>query len=62
MTPTLEEFSLAMIKKNWKVHVRLSGSKYVVTNALGHKYEFVDPDAQQGDEEDVEMVDEEDET
>ncbi|KAM0002117.1 hypothetical protein Hdeb2414_s0341g00872131 [Helianthus debilis subsp. tardiflorus] len=58
----LEEFSLATIKKNWKIHVKLSGSKYLVTDALGHKYDFVDPDAQQGTEEDVEMVDEEDET
>ncbi|KAM0026569.1 hypothetical protein Hdeb2414_s0020g00559631 [Helianthus debilis subsp. tardiflorus] len=58
----LEEFSLATIKKNWKIHVKLSGSKYVVTDALGHKYEFIDPDAQQGAEEDVEMVDEEDNT
>ncbi|KAM0006075.1 hypothetical protein Hdeb2414_s0187g00826991 [Helianthus debilis subsp. tardiflorus] len=57
-----EEISLATIKKNWKIHVRLSGSEYVVTDALGHKYEFVNSDAQQGDEEDVEMVDEEDET
>ncbi|MFS7935412.1 hypothetical protein Hanom_Chr05g00403141 [Helianthus anomalus] len=48
----LEEFSLATINKNWKIHVKLSGSKYVVTDALGHRYEFVDPDAQQGAEED----------
>ncbi|MFS7967863.1 hypothetical protein Hanom_Chr09g00790741 [Helianthus anomalus] len=55
-------FNLATIKKNWKIHVKLSGSKYSVTDALGHKYEFVDPNAQQGVEEDVEMVDEEDKT
>ncbi|KAJ0614668.1 hypothetical protein HanIR_Chr02g0065001 [Helianthus annuus] len=58
----LEEFSLATIKKNWKIHVKLSGSKYVVTDALSHSYEFADTDAQQGAGEDEEMVDEEDET
>ncbi|KAF5768120.1 hypothetical protein HanRHA438_Chr14g0643681 [Helianthus annuus] len=58
----VEEFNLATIKKIWKIHVKLSGSKHLVTDALGHKHEFVDPDAQQGAEEDVEMVDEEDET
>ncbi|MFS7968493.1 hypothetical protein Hanom_Chr09g00798101 [Helianthus anomalus] len=58
----LDEFSLATIKKNWKIDVKLSGSKYLLTDALGHKYGFVDPDVQQGAEEDVEMVDEEDET
>ncbi|MFS8008540.1 hypothetical protein Hanom_Chr14g01274001 [Helianthus anomalus] len=62
VTKPLEEFSLATVKKNWKIHVKHSGSKYLVTNALGHKYEFVDPNAQLGAEEDVEMVDEEDET
>ncbi|KAM0012928.1 hypothetical protein Hdeb2414_s0046g00746481 [Helianthus debilis subsp. tardiflorus] len=44
----LEKFSLAMIKKNWKIHVKLSGSKYMMP--------------QQGAREDEEMVDEEDET
>ncbi|KAJ0480466.1 hypothetical protein HanIR_Chr13g0632001 [Helianthus annuus] len=58
----LEEFSFATIKKNWKIHVKLSGSKYVVTDKLGHSYEFVDPDMQREDDEDVERVDEEDKT
>ncbi|KAF5781922.1 hypothetical protein HanRHA438_Chr11g0502291 [Helianthus annuus] len=48
----LKEFSLATLRKNWKIHVKLSGNKYVVTDGLGHSYEFVDLHAQQGDEED----------
>ncbi|MFS8014055.1 hypothetical protein Hanom_Chr15g01340161 [Helianthus anomalus] len=55
----LEEFNIAYMKKNWKIDVNLAGNKYVVTDRLGHKYEFLNPDAQQGDEE---MYDEEDET
>ncbi|KAJ0514133.1 hypothetical protein HanHA300_Chr10g0365921 [Helianthus annuus] len=58
----MEEFNLATIKINWKIQVQLSGSKYSVTDELGHKNEFVDPDAEQGVEEDFEMVDDEDET
>ncbi|KAJ0715131.1 hypothetical protein HanPI659440_Chr13g0497551 [Helianthus annuus] len=58
----VEEFNLATIKRNWKIQVQLFGSKYSVTDELGHKYEFIDPDAQQGADEDVEMVNEEDET
>ncbi|MFS7930008.1 hypothetical protein Hanom_Chr04g00339101 [Helianthus anomalus] len=58
----VEEFNLATIKRNWKIQVQLFGSKYLVTDELGHKYEFIDPDAQQGAGKDVEMVDEEDET
>ncbi|MFS7968732.1 hypothetical protein Hanom_Chr09g00801001 [Helianthus anomalus] len=36
--------------------------KQILTNELGHKYEFIDPYAKQRAEEDVDMVDEEDET
>ncbi|KAJ0901633.1 hypothetical protein HanPSC8_Chr08g0327601 [Helianthus annuus] len=54
-----EEFNIASMKKNWEIDVNLAGNKYVVTDRLGHKYEFLNPDAQQGDEE---MYDEEDET
>ncbi|KAM0044083.1 hypothetical protein Hdeb2414_s0010g00349031 [Helianthus debilis subsp. tardiflorus] len=57
----VEEFNLAIIKRNWKILLQLSGSKYSVTDEIGNKYDFIDPDAQQGDVEDVEMVDEEDE-
>ncbi|MFS7985053.1 hypothetical protein Hanom_Chr11g00993841 [Helianthus anomalus] len=46
---------------NWKIQVQLFGSKYSVTDELGHKCEFIDPDAPQRAAEDVEMADEEDE-
>ncbi|MFS7994703.1 hypothetical protein Hanom_Chr12g01109171 [Helianthus anomalus] len=42
----LEEFNIASLKKNWKIDVNLAGNKYVVTDKLGHKYEFLNPDAQ----------------
>ncbi|KAF5809243.1 hypothetical protein HanXRQr2_Chr04g0154891 [Helianthus annuus] len=58
----LEEFNIASMKKNWKIDVKLSGNKYVVTDKLGHMYDFVNPDAQQGAGGDEEMVDEENET
>ncbi|KAF5757002.1 hypothetical protein HanXRQr2_Chr17g0821511 [Helianthus annuus] len=57
----VEEFNLATIKRNWKIQVQLCGSKYSVTEELGHKYEFIDLNEHQGVAEDVEMVDKEDE-
>ncbi|MFS7999857.1 hypothetical protein Hanom_Chr12g01171541 [Helianthus anomalus] len=62
MSKPVEEFNLATIIRNWKIQVQLSGSKYSVTDELGHKYDFIDPDARQGAADDVEMVDEEGET
>ncbi|KAJ0699743.1 hypothetical protein HanOQP8_Chr10g0359491 [Helianthus annuus] len=57
----VEEFNLATIKRNWKILMQLFGSKYSVTDELGHKYELIDPNAPQGATKDVEMADEEDE-
>ncbi|MFS7953728.1 hypothetical protein Hanom_Chr07g00622011 [Helianthus anomalus] len=49
------------MKRNWKIQVQLFGSKYSVTDELGHKYEFIDPNAPPGAAKFVEIVDEEDE-
>ncbi|MFS8032295.1 hypothetical protein Hanom_Chr17g01555881 [Helianthus anomalus] len=46
------------MKRHWKIHVQVYGHKYTVTDDVGLKYEFTDPNAAQGAAEDVEMGDE----
>ncbi|KAJ0530806.1 hypothetical protein HanOQP8_Chr10g0374841 [Helianthus annuus] len=58
----LEEINQAAMKKNWKIDVKLSGNKYELTDKLGHMYDFVNPEAQQGAGGDEEMFEAEDET
>ncbi|XP_035842132.1 golgin subfamily A member 6-like protein 22 [Helianthus annuus] len=47
------------MKKNWKIEVKFSGNKYVVTDELGNKYEVRTSGAPPVREEDVEMEEEE---
>ncbi|KAF5762332.1 hypothetical protein HanXRQr2_Chr16g0775501 [Helianthus annuus] len=61
VTKPLEEINKASMKKNWKIEVNLSGNKYVVTDGMGHKYEFLTSGAPPESGEDEEMGDEEEE-
>ncbi|XP_035845639.1 uncharacterized protein LOC110933891 [Helianthus annuus] len=55
----VEEFNVAYMKKNWKIEVKFSSHKYVVTDELGNKYEVRTSGAPPVREEDVEMEEEE---
>ncbi|MFS7897589.1 hypothetical protein Hanom_Chr00s010044g01744451 [Helianthus anomalus] len=49
------------MRKNWKIEVKFSGNKYVVTDDLGNKYEVRTSGAPSVQEEDEEMEEEEEE-
>ncbi|XP_035830901.1 trichohyalin-like [Helianthus annuus] len=55
----LEEFNKAYMRKNWKIEINFSRNKYVVTDNLGNKYEFLTSGAPPESAEDEEMGDEE---
>ncbi|KAJ0519557.1 hypothetical protein HanHA89_Chr11g0449991 [Helianthus annuus] len=57
----VEEFTWGYMKKNWKVEVKFSGNRYVVTDELGDKFEVRTSGAPPVQEEDVEMEEEEEE-
>ncbi|MFS7993254.1 hypothetical protein Hanom_Chr12g01091951 [Helianthus anomalus] len=57
----VEEFTWGHMKKNWKVEVKFSGNRYVVTDDMGNKFEVRTSGAPPVPEEDVEMEEEEEE-
>ncbi|XP_035832905.1 golgin subfamily A member 6-like protein 22 [Helianthus annuus] len=57
----VEEFNVGYMRKNWKIKVKFSGNKYVVTDDLGNKYEIRTAGAPPVAEEDEEMGEEEEE-
>ncbi|KAJ0469997.1 hypothetical protein HanIR_Chr14g0713941 [Helianthus annuus] len=57
----VEEFTWGYMKKNWRIEVKFSGNRYVVTDDLGNKFEVRTSGAPPVQEEDVEMEEEEEE-
>ncbi|XP_035837089.1 uncharacterized protein LOC118485000 [Helianthus annuus] len=55
----VEEFNWGYMKKNWRIEVKFSGNRYVVTDDLGNKFEVRTSGAPPVREEDVEMEEEE---
>ncbi|KAJ0433441.1 hypothetical protein HanIR_Chr17g0870351 [Helianthus annuus] len=49
------------MRKNWKIEVKFSRNKYIVTDNLGNKYDFLTSGAPPASEEDEEMGDKEEE-
>ncbi|MFS7916883.1 hypothetical protein Hanom_Chr03g00182591 [Helianthus anomalus] len=48
------------MKRHWKIRVQVYGHQYMVSDDVGHKFQFVDPSVAQEAAREEEMINEED--